>query len=480
MRPRFVYPLLALTSLLSASVVHAQRVDGVASTSRATSTASYAPASMSPVRALRVASSPSTQFGTPLVAVGVRGNGREEPITGVRVEEFASTRLQPLLNYVFFDRGSDELPARYRRTGEPGVAPRGARSSEQLAVYHDVLNIVGRRLSQLPAAQLTLVGTSSDEPEFGETARLARRRAESVRRYLSASFGIDTARISIDSRLLPEIPSNNRTSAGREENRRVEIYASSFDILEPVRLVDTTTQIAPQRLRIYANQPDSFNAKGWQLVLRNERDEELAHIDGDGRPPESIDLDLTALSSDALRRASTLRAELVVHGGGGQEVVAQCQQLPVHVLTVAKKRKSGERDAQTDTYSIVWLDPNRADFNELNRRVVASIASELPDDASISITAYTDLTSDDARSHDLTDRRARLVALNLRRAGATVSGRGPYDLCDNDLPEGRFYSRCVVVAATRHFGTSGSRTVEPEDTRMLTSPDAIPAIAPIR
>ena len=51
---------------------------------------------------------------TSVTAVGVQEDGSEVPTATLRVEEFISTNMRPLLNYVFFAEKKSELPERYK------------------------------------------------------------------------------------------------------------------------------------------------------------------------------------------------------------------------------------------------------------------------------------------------------------------------------------------------------------------------------
>ena len=87
----------------------------------------------------------------------------------------------PLLNYVFFNLGSTEIPEGYVLLAKSQVkdfkedqlevfAPKrlSGRSNREMAVYYNVLNILGDRLGKNPTATITLVGSSEKGPEDGK------------------------------------------------------------------------------------------------------------------------------------------------------------------------------------------------------------------------------------------------------------------------------------------------------------------------
>jgi hypothetical protein len=86
----------------------------------------------------------------------------------------------PLRNYVFFDEGSSEVPNRYviltkdqaasfKEEQLQEVQPKDmtGRSQRQLAVYHNILNILGDRMRRNPGATVSLRGASGPGPENG-------------------------------------------------------------------------------------------------------------------------------------------------------------------------------------------------------------------------------------------------------------------------------------------------------------------------
>lgn len=110
----------------------------------------------------------------------------------------------PILSAVFFDDGSTGIPSRYvllTREQASGfkedqlqneqAATVTVRSSGQLNVYHNVLNILGDRMRANPGATISLEGASANGPQDAKAF------AESIKLYLVTVFGIDGSRIAV-------------------------------------------------------------------------------------------------------------------------------------------------------------------------------------------------------------------------------------------------------------------------------------------
>jgi len=150
----------------------------------------------------------------------------------------------PLRNYVYFDGNAVEFSGRYARLSleearafrEEGLsaqypaAPTG-RSARQLAVYRHIPNIIGDRLRRSPRASITLVGLN---PRAVDAPRLGAARAEEIKGYLTRTFGIEGARITVEERLEPPPPlgrTEEELAMLRAESQRVEILTSSPELL---------------------------------------------------------------------------------------------------------------------------------------------------------------------------------------------------------------------------------------------------------
>ena len=145
------------------------------------------------------------------------------------------------LPMVFFDQGSSAIPDRYQLFTGSSDAQKYKEWNETLKKfgasddispkYYEVLNILGSRMTLLPASTITLEGGYSPEP--GEDAEIAYERSEVVREYLINIWRIAPERISL-------LPARRMADSAdhmmkQEEGRRVIIGTNDWRLLRPVR-----------------------------------------------------------------------------------------------------------------------------------------------------------------------------------------------------------------------------------------------------
>lgn len=376
------------------------------------------------------------------------------------------SEIFPVLNYVFFDLGSTEIPDRYVMLRKDQVKdfkedqlevfrPKNlsGRSEREMIVYYNVLNILGDRLGKNPSSAITLVGSSEKGPEDGKTM------AESVKRYIVNVFGIDASRIDIEGRDKPKIPSEQPGGTReldllREGDRRVSIESASPALLmefqsgkdarlKPVEII--AMQGAP--LDSYV----TFNAEGaneafssWSLEIRDEKGQlqsfgpytqEKVSIPGKsilGARPEG-DYKMTMVGQT--KSGKTVRKETSAH----------------MVLWTPPTNEQGTR------YSVIF------DFNEskaiaiYEKYLTDIIAPKIPKGASVFIHGYTDIIGDAAHNQKLSLARANDVR-NILETSLLKAGRSDVKLeaygfgedenlspFENKYPEERFYNRTVLI-----------------------------------
>ncbi len=378
---------------------------------------------------------------------GVTADGFEKDNITMRVEEFVNVQTRSLLHYVFFDSNSATLPPRYDTYGPE--APMyfsfdKLHNHTTLDVYHQILNIVGARMREHPEATLTLTGTNSATGGEASNRELSRARAEAVRDYLFDSWGIDTSRLTVVARGLPQIPSRQDDPDGVAENQRVEIASNVPEILEPVVTTDTLRTVDPPVLRLRPIVTADAGVGQWNLRV-TQGNRELKKYEGTGELPQKVDYHIAEAQSEIPVTTDSLISYLEVYDTRGASVTTRSA-IPIEQITVRKKRRERLGDIEYDRFNLITFDFDRSTLSPANQRIAEMIKGEIRPKTEVSIVGYTDRLGEEDHNLELSRQRAlnTAVALGVPESDATGMGENT-ELHDNDLPEGRFYSRTVDV-----------------------------------
>ncbi len=372
----------------------------------------------------------------------------------------------PVRNYVFFDLGSTDIPDRYVLLQRDQVkdfkedqlevfTPKrlSGRSRRAMTVYYNVLNILGDRMQKSPATTITLVGSSEKGPEDG------RAMATSIERYLVGVFGIDAARISIEGRDKPKIPSEQPGGTRelellREGDRRVSIESRSPSLLmefqsgpdAPLKPVEIEEVLeAPMDSYVTFNADGAHEALSfWSLDIRDANGKvqyfgpytrERVSIPGKsilGNEPAG-DYKVTMIGET--KSGKTIRKNATVH----------------MVLWTPPENEQGMR------YSVIF------GFNESKAIAIYEqylrdiVAPKIPQGGTVLVHGYTDVIGDERNNQKLSWARANevrnILGKSLSKAGRKdveieVYGFGEDETLspfDNNFPEERFYNRTVII-----------------------------------
>jgi outer membrane protein OmpA-like peptidoglycan-associated protein len=270
-----------------------------------------------------------------------------------------------------------------------------------------------------------------------------------VRDYLRDAWGIGTKRMTIDARGLPATPSNTTEAYGQEENRRVEISSTSPAILAPITLGDTIRTATPPTIRFRPSITASAGIARWTITATQEGNT-LKRIDGEGAPPATIDWRID-LESETMPRAPgrMLYAMEVVDRMGNTQATTPAI-IEVEQVTVQRKRLERVAEAEIERYGLILFDFDKAELRPEHTALLSEIAAGIDTSATVIIRGYTDRTGDPVRNRQLAEQRARTAAdalgLPADRVRIEAIDLPPYD---NGVPDGRFYSRTVVVEVRR-------------------------------
>jgi outer membrane protein OmpA-like peptidoglycan-associated protein len=397
---------------------------------------------------------PKPKLQAEIRAVGISTGGIEEEVIRLDVEEVKARVALPMLNYIFFNEGSAEIPSRYQQfpTAEDaksyfkGTTDR--RREKLLDIYTESLNIIGSRLSANPAARITLVGSTSNTGREKNALDLAQKRAETIKNYLVRIWNIAADRIKIQARLLPEKPSPSRVAQGEEENRRVEIISNDDRITDPIIVTNLEHLATPSEIKLRVKINAEAGVK-YSVATISIAGNELVRYEGTGLARQKA----WAVTEEALSASvDSLDLRLEVTDSAGNTTVA------TGAIPLVRRRAERERPEALERYSLILFGFDEDVLGKKNERIVKFVGETFKrlQPERVTIIGYTDELGDMQHNDDLSRRRAEAAAQALERtlrelriglpAKTVIEGRGSHQiLYDNSLPEGRFFSRTVNV-----------------------------------
>lgn len=365
------------------------------------------------------------------------------------IVETVVTETFPILPYVFFDSAGTEIPRRYNlmRPGTVNTFDENSISWKSLEAYYNLLNILGKRMSEDETISVTVTGTTDGREASGAGAigSLAQGRAESVQRYLVESWNIDPERIAVKTSNRPEYPSSEEYREGFEENRRVEIRPNDPAALRPiVHERFNEYSFTPDQIKLNLGAESTNYIRSWQLDVSAEGTPVMRR-GGEGPPPGTIGLGIdqesAAKVAKGLSGKGAITATFSVKGSDGLTATEQGS-IPTTVEV---------NPFEVSRLSLIVFDFDKSEITQSNRSMVKSfVADALKEGSTMTIVGSTDRLGDTAHNAVLSKQRAETVRDLILRDSPDVTitdvqGVGPRLRYDNSTPEGRYYCRTVTV-----------------------------------
>lgn len=370
----------------------------------------------------------------------------------------------PIRNSIFFNMGSSEIPNRYTllikqdaasfreaqlQEDQPMNLNKG-RSARQLAVYYNILNILGDRMRNNPQSTIILEGSSDGNPIEGKQM------AENVKHYLVDIYSIDPTRITTVGRDKPVIPSEQPGATKeltllKEGDRRVDIESTSPELLlqvggdgslKPVQI--TAVQEDPMDSRVvFSIDSASTLLKSWKVQVID--DSGFVQNYGPYTTDEASVPGRTILGNKAKGNYKIL---MFGETPSGHYILKQDS---VSLVKLDSSNQIGLR------YSILFDFDKSKTIDSYKKFLIEQVVPLISDNAKVIIHGHTDTIGDINHNLVLSRERAKSTQEILQRAinnsekkGVTfvTSGYGadssmaPFE---NDLPEQRFYNRTVII-----------------------------------
>ena len=372
----------------------------------------------------------------------------------VTVEELTVVDSSPLLNHIYFETGRSEIPGRYALFTSPVEAKAfdSAALKGTMEKYRHALNIIGQRAAERPKARLKIVGCNSGAGEERGRSDLSRSRAESVRNYLKAVWGIDPARLEIEARGLPAGGSATSLPEGRAENQRVEIYANDPVVLDTVPSTYLEAVSDTEAFRITPEIEPGAVLKRWNIEIFGDL-QRLEGLGGEGELDSSYVLALkdVGLLSIGNYPSISVGLDAVDAAGSSLSVRDTCT---VRFLKREERRERRETYPVVERHALILFDVDRAEVKDRNRVVLDRILKRIREvpSAVVKIVGRTDAIGSFDHNVALSKKRAETVHALVLAGGAVAKervsfeGKGPVEpIFDNGLPEGRVFNRTVTI-----------------------------------
>lgn len=361
-------------------------------------------------------------------------------------------KFEAILGYVFFEEYESKIPERYDLISKDEAEvfkTDKLNFDNSLSGYHNILNILGQRFQKFPDVKIDLVGCNSDFDLEQGNKELSRKRAETVRDYFVNVWNLNPDRFTISARNLPETPSKTDNEYGRAENRRVEIVPQDWTIFKPQLMSDTTSSTDKNLEVTMIPKVDSkLPLTNWEIqIFDNEGVKKT--FSGLGSPPSSLEWNPISDLNELPTEDNPLSFKLKVKDSIGTE-----KSFVGEVLTNEKNSSEMSfvqkfvNDAKIEKYNLILFGYNITQLPPVAEVTLNLVKERITDKSQIvSIEGYSDMIGDEEYNVKLSYDRAIAVAKALEVSNDKAIGRGKVknEIYDNKLPEGRFYSRSVIV-----------------------------------
>lgn len=370
----------------------------------------------------------------------------------------------PLINSVFYTVGSTEIPNRYILLNQSQAAAfnenqlqqeqptdlNNGRSARQLAVYHNILNILGDRLRANPSSAILLSGASKNNIPEGTQM------AENIKKYLVNIYGIDASRITTEGRNKPSTPSlqpgaTEQLALLNEEDHRVDITSTSPELLMQVGGA-TSPFLKPVQITSVQEDPlDSY-------VLFN--------VDGAEKSLKSWSVNVTDDKGVIQQYGPYTEDQASV---SGKTILGNNAQ-GNYDITMVGITKDGTTITKKSSVSLIKRDDPKQEglrysilFNFDKSKTILSyknfltgvVAPLVPDNGSVIIHGHTDIIGDANYNIKLSQQRAEAVK-DILQSALSAKNNIKYEVYgfgadanaapfENILPEDRFYNRTVII-----------------------------------
>jgi outer membrane protein OmpA-like peptidoglycan-associated protein len=378
--------------------------------------------------------------------------GNVQPVNNIRVEDIQYTELFPLIPYVFMDLNQSQPSPRNQvllersQRGEFNIA---ALEPDAVKINNRTLDIIGKRMSEIPNSDLTITGTLDGKDEM-KNKDLGMQRADFVKQYLVNNFNINSQRINTRSLGLPSKPSSLTIEDGIEENRRVELSSSNPLIFEPIIISSDNERLAEPNIIEFITLVETNDViTSWEFDI-SQSDKTLKRSNG-ADLPNSFQWTIRPNELESKQIPVDYRLSVSTKRGAKRQVTGS---IPVEYFSTSRKKTQDLPDKIISKFSLVLFDFDKAEVSPADMEIIDKyILPAIKFNSTVQVYGYTDRIGDEEYNRKLAERRATAVSNIIKQKKKDVKIE-TFDvgekvlIFDNDTPVGRHLSRTVQVIVT--------------------------------
>lgn len=332
----------------------------------------------------------------------------------------------PLVNAVFFDKGSAQIPDYYLT--DSAYIPTFW-ESEPLGIHKYVLLRIADIVKNNDQADIVLEGaTSGTKKESGGTS-LAGRRAQAVRKVLLA-LGIPKEKIKTKAHSFPKFKSNQAFNLGVVENQRVDIIVKNAPLQEYVALQKFAELNGSIDIKAdFKNIPDTGIVK-----LHNSFPETSRPI----KNPETINIPVKNRIKPEDKTISFSTEIAYINYLAEDTKLLKKDSLPQKVIDLDLSKFE----------ALIRFDYNSSELSTDNKGLLTQMAKFLPEGTIITIYGSADALGSDERNAELAKGRADNTEKFIRGVAGnkfTIETATDARKFNEESPEGRFLNRSIKV-----------------------------------
>lgn len=335
----------------------------------------------------------------------------------------------PIVNAVFFDSASVTIPTWYRTSRDGSVA-----SADAVAAHEWVLPRLAAIMLDNPKARMILEGASGDAVANAQAVGM--QRATAVKAAL-LSMGVADQQMVVRGREMPRVISTTDAAAGREENRRVDLFVENAPLQEWVstaRFAQVRGMLGIQAVRSGGSAADTATTTATTSVRLTgptmTADTVLPGARVSARIPVRQVVDPTSTTMPITCKVSSAGA-------------AAMRDTTITLADLPRR----EIDLRTEDFqAVLRFEYNSSELTSDIKGLLSQLSDRLPDGSTITIQGSADALGTQARNRELSQQRAQNTEQFIRsvsgnRLNIVVSGDAtPFS---DATPQGRFLNRSI-------------------------------------